>query len=136
MTGDGSVVVENRKGGSRHLRKVDLSQVQRFASLVRELRYFDFKDRYEVGHVTDLEWATMDVKFGDEAKRINHYLGDMYAPRGLWQLEIEIDRISNSIEWTGCNLIAQLSKEFDSKWQIGKPAAQTAATAAAEKHGG
>lgn len=63
--------------------------------------YFEWEDRYDTMLVTDLPYVTTSVTRNGETKEIFRYVGDDSAPIELAYLEVWIDKVVNSKQWTG-----------------------------------
>ncbi|MBZ0279180.1 MAG: DUF6438 domain-containing protein [Anaerolineae bacterium] len=63
--------------------------------------YFEWEDRYDTMFVTDLPYVTTSVTRDGVTKEIFRYVGDDSAPIELAYLEVWIDKVVNSKQWTG-----------------------------------
>lgn len=61
--------------------------------------YFSFNDSYTKFGKSDMPSANTSISLGGQTKSVNHYLGDLTAPKSLTELENKIDEIVNSDQW-------------------------------------
>lgn len=62
--------------------------------------FFEMNDSYTAYDITDMPWATITLTSDGRMKRIEHYYGDMSAPKILTGLEDAIDQAANVTQWT------------------------------------
>ncbi|MEQ8671904.1 MAG: DUF6438 domain-containing protein [Aggregatilineales bacterium] len=66
-----------------------------------EAGYFEWDDSYTTMAVTDMPSVITSVTFEGETKQINHYRGTDNAPLALSYLEIWLDNMLVTSQWTG-----------------------------------
>lgn len=84
--------------------QTDFAGAEAVAMLADEMvaaGYFEWDDAYTRRYVTDLPTVITSLTIDGETKRIERYEGDDRAPAALVALEIQIDRLANSVQWTG-----------------------------------
>ena len=68
-----------------------------------EAGYLDWDDNYTTMIVTDMPSVITSVTYEGETKTINHYLGTDNAPLALSYLEIWLDNMLETAQWTGAS---------------------------------
>ena len=99
------------KGHVRHLgsatRRIPAERVSALVSELDQGGYFSFASRYVPPdppcgrYVTDSPAVITSVRWGSQAKRIEHDYGCGSAPGALVVLERRIDEVLGSSQWTG-----------------------------------
>lgn len=88
---------------------IDPETVQQLIDGFEAAGYFDWGDTYTDMYVTDLPTITTSVTRDGETKTITRYAGDNTAPTALPYLENWIDRMTNSAQWTGEDILPTYS---------------------------
>ena len=80
-------------------------QFDELAAKAKQIRFFELEDSYSSIKIedwfvtaTDLPTTIVTVSGGGKTKRVRDYPG---APKGLYEFEQRIERITNSERWTG-----------------------------------
>lgn len=73
-----------------------------FSSLIssfEEAGFDQLRDEYLAYNITDMPSAVLIVQDGNMTRRVDHYHGDMSAPKILTDLEDLVDKAANSSQW-------------------------------------
>lgn len=80
---------------------VSLAAVKRLQQAVQAANFFAFKDEYLAMPVTDLPYATLEVRQGMQRKTVRYYLGDPNVPPALLNLAKQADLELGTAAWIG-----------------------------------
>ncbi len=81
--------------------QINDEKIQKLYNLFKSGDYFSFDSSYTDQNLTDLPTVMTSLKFGENYKRIKHYLGDQSAPQELSDLEIAVEEILDTENLTG-----------------------------------
>ena len=81
--------------------QVDPEIVKQLVSAFVALDYFSLNDTYTDRYVTDMPSTLTSITMDGVYKGIDRYGGDAAAPEALQELEIMIDTLLNTEQWTG-----------------------------------
>jgi len=99
---EGTKNVELTKKKEGHLQPGDLKKI---LAAFDKANYFSAKpytyDSCTCTLCTDMPTAITEIRAQGKSHRVEHYYGCRCAPRELWQLEQEIDRVVGTDQWTG-----------------------------------
>ncbi|MGB1253847.1 MAG: DUF6438 domain-containing protein, partial [Candidatus Promineifilaceae bacterium] len=82
-------------------RLLDAAAVAELVQTMNDIGYFELADKYTNYIVTDLPSVLTSLTIDGRTKRIERYEGDDQAPRALIEIEVMIDKLVNSEQWTG-----------------------------------
>lgn len=102
--GDGSIVYDGRNFVDAMGEQFSTISPQAVADLVQamtDIGYFDLADSYTNYYVTDMPSVLTSLTVDGKTKHIERYMGDEAAPLSLVEIEVMIDTITNSEQWTG-----------------------------------
>lgn len=74
--------------------------VRELAGELEEIDFFSLQDQYTDMGATDMPSAILTLRVNGQTKRVVHYHGDFSAPEELTRLELLIDEITNTAQWT------------------------------------
>jgi len=98
--GTANVKVTNKKEG--HVQPGDLKKI---LAAFDKANYFSIKpytdDTCTCTLCTDMPTAITEIRAKEKSHRVEHYYGCRCAPRELWEVEQEIDRVVGTEQWTG-----------------------------------
>lgn len=100
---DGQVVYSGEafvQTTGEHHSQISSAKVGELRRAVERIDFFKLKDRYTEMGATDMPSAILQLTLNGRTKIVEHYFGDFDAPQALFELETEIDRITNSAQWT------------------------------------
>ncbi len=80
---------------------ISQDQVRQLVAAFERTDYFALKDQYTEYMVTDSPSAVTHFQRGGKGKTVDHYHGDLNAPRKLTTLEAQIDEIVGTTQWIG-----------------------------------
>jgi len=101
--GNGTVVYEGKefvKIQGRQTTSISEDKIRELVSEFEKIDYFSLSDNYQNRVITDMPSAITSITIGGKTKTVNHYHGDLGAPKELSALEDKIDEIANSAQWT------------------------------------
>ena len=102
--GDGRIIYEGTKYvkivGTRTASISD-DQIKQLIDEFRKIDYFSLKDSYQHLDATDMPGVITSLTIDGQKKTVNHYHGDLSAPKSLTNLENAIDHIVSSDQWVG-----------------------------------
>lgn len=79
----------------RHTDRIPVSEVAALHATARRIGFFELRDSYRA-MITDLPTTYVTITANGQTKKIEDYFG---APRGLKQLEIQIDEAARTNRW-------------------------------------
>jgi hypothetical protein len=80
---------------------VNTAAVARLQRAVQAANFFALKDEYLGMSVSDLSYATLEVRQGMQRKTIRYYLGDRSVPAALLNLAKQVDLELGTAAWIG-----------------------------------
>ncbi|MFB9993235.1 DUF6438 domain-containing protein [Deinococcus oregonensis] len=80
---------------------VNPAAVKRLQQAVKAANFFVLKDEYLDMPVTDLPYATLEVRQGMQHKTVHYYLGDPNVPPALLNLAKQADLELGTAAWIG-----------------------------------
>jgi hypothetical protein len=102
IKGDGTVIysgVQFVKITGIQETTISMDAVDQLLMEFEKADYFSLNDSYIKFGKSDMPSANTSITLGGLTKAINHYLGDLTAPKSLTELENKIDEIVNSDQW-------------------------------------
>lgn len=103
LSGDGTVMYH----GQMYVKEIGVRNgtinASVFSGLVDQFEkagFYRMKNGYTSYDITDMPSATLTLQEGNRTKRVEHYYGDLNAPKILTKLEDLVDQAVNVTEWT------------------------------------
>ncbi len=75
--------------------------VQRLKQAVQSVNFFALKDEYTAMDVSDLPYASLEIRQGTHHKIVRWYLGDRSTPPALLNLAKQVDLELGTAAWIG-----------------------------------
>lgn len=103
LSGNGTVIYDGQKfvkeTGVRE-GTINETSYGTLMDLVQKIRFSTMKNAYTSYDITDMPTAVITLTLGDTVKQVEHYHGDMSAPKSLLKLEDAIDLAGNVTRWS------------------------------------
>ena len=102
IKGDGTVIysgVQFVKVTGIQETTISIDDVEQLLIEFEQADYFSLDDSYTKFGKSDMPSANTSISLGGQTKSVNHYHGDLTAPKSLTKLEDRIDEIVNSDQW-------------------------------------
>jgi len=102
IKGDGTVIysgVQFVKIAGIQETTISKGAVEQLLMEFEKADYFSLDDSYTKFGKSDMPSANTSISLGGQTKAINHYLGDLTAPKQLIALEDKIDEVVDSAQW-------------------------------------